>query len=248
MPKTIYVYLNTDDLTELLNNLQQKGLPLFDSEQKQIFNLPFAVRGFPEINVYDRDNGCVIFSACHFVENQLCCGLFCLTNENYSPASLKLFSQIKKIVRQKFSYSKESATYYGPGFYNDWLNKRYCLPSLLVCERIKLSADKIENLFSTLQNTCFCVKPNNVRLRDIDKVDLSISSFVIYSDPNRLVKTIIRKSFIRYEYDSACIFVYKDERKGIYFLEFDKRLENDCSDLKLLFETIKNKTEDSSLS
>lgn len=240
MAKTIYVYFNTVDLTDLLNELLQKGMPLLDSEKKQISHLPFAVAGFAEINLYSRDDGCVIFSACHFTENRLQCGSFCLTQENDCPASLKLFSRIKKIIQQKFSYSKENACYYGPGFYNDWLNKKYCLPLLLDCERIKVANNKIENLFCTLENTCYRVKPNYVRLRDIDRVDMSIPKFIIYTNPNRLVKTIIRKTFICYEYDSACIFAYKDERNGNYTLEFDRRLATESPELKQLFETIRD--------
>ena len=244
MAKTIYVYFNTNDLTELLNNLQQKGIPLFDNEQRQILNLPFAVKNYIEIGLYSQDNGCVIFSPCWFSDNRLDYGWFCLTNENDCPASSKLFSQIKRIVRKIFFYSKESATYYGSGFYNDWLNKRYCLPIQLDCERITLTVDEIEHLFSTLRNTTFCIKPNLVRLRDVDKVDLSIPSFIIYSDSSQLMRTIIRKAFIRYEYDSACIFAYKDERKGIYSLEFDRRLSKEFPELKSLFESLK--TQDSS--
>ena len=236
MRKTIYAYLNTDDLQELINDLMQKGTPLFDNNQTQIMKLPFAEEHIAEMELYSQDNGCVIFSPCYYLGNQLQCGSFCLMKENHCPASLELFSQIKKVVRHRFSYSKENACYYGPGFYDDWVNKRFCLPILLDFERIEITANKIQNLFSILQNTGFHVKPNHVRLRDIDKIDLSTPSFIIYANENLLVQTILRKSWIHYEYGSACIFVDKDERKGVYSLVLDKRLTKDASELKLLLE------------
>lgn len=236
MAKTVYAYFNTDDLAKLLNELLQIGIPLFDNEQRQISNLPFVVENITEIGLYSQEKGCVIFSPCFYLGNQLQCGSFCLTQENCYADSPRLFSQIKKTVRKKFTYSKENACYYGSGFYDDWLNKKYCLPVLIDFERIEIKDDKIDKLFSMLQNTCFSIKPNNVRLRDIDKVDFSIPSFIIYSNENRLVKTIIRNSLLRYEYDSACIFADKDERKGVFSLVFDRRLTDDSPELRVLFE------------
>lgn len=239
MKKTIYAYFNNDDLSELLNGLLQKGIPLFDDRQRPIMDLPFAVKDITEIRLYSQENGCVTFAPCIYLGNQLQCGSFYLMSESNCTASLELFSQIKKAVRNKFSYSKANACFYGPGFYDDWLNKKFCLPILLDFDRIELTVNQIENLFSALQNTCFRVKPNNVRLRDVEKVDLSIPSFIIYSNDNHLVRTIIRKSFIRYEYDSACIFAYKDEKRGIYSFLFDRRLTCDSPELVSLFEKLK---------
>ena len=239
MKKTIYTYANMDDLTELLDGLLQKNIPLFNDERGQIMDLPFVEKNITEVNLCSQNNGCVIFTPCYFLGNQLQCGSFCLIPEDNCPASLELFSQIKKVVRNKFIYSKANACYYGPGFYDDWLNKKFCLPILLDFDRMELTVNQIENLFSALQDTCFSVKPNNVRLRDAEKVDLSIPSFIIYSNDNRLVRTIIRKSFIRYEYDSACIFAYKDEKRGIYSFLFDRRLACDSPELVSLFEKLK---------
>lgn len=96
MRKTIYAYFNTDDLQELINDLLQKDTPLFDNNQTQIMKLPFAEENIAEMELYSQDNGCVIFSPCYYLGNQLQCGSFCVTNENHCPASLELFSQIKK--------------------------------------------------------------------------------------------------------------------------------------------------------
>lgn len=238
MKKTIYAYFNNNDLSELLNGLLQKNMPLFNDKREQIIDLPFAEKNITEVNLYSKNNGCVIFTPCYFLGNQLQCSSFCLIPENDCPASLELFSHIKKAVRYKFNYSKANACYYGPGFYDDWASKKFCLPILLDFDRIDLAVHQIENLFSALQNTCFMVKPNNVRLRDADKVDLSTSSFIIYSNENCLVRTNIRKTFIRYEYDSACIFVDKDKRKGGYSLVLDRRLSKDFPELRLLFENM----------
>ena len=236
MKKTIYAYFNNNDLSELLNGLLQKNMPLFNDKREQIIDLPFAEKNITEVNLYSKNNGCVIFTPCYFLGNQLQCGSFCLIPEDDCPASLELFSQIKKVVRNKFTYSKANACYYGTGFYDDWTSKKFCLPILLDFDRIDIAIHQIENLFIALQNTCFRVKPNNVRLRDADKVDSSIPSFIIYYNENHLVQTIIRKSFVRYEYGSACIFVDKDERKGVYSLVLDRRLPKDSAELKVLFE------------
>ena len=236
MKKTIYAYFNVDDLAELLDGLLQNGMPLFNDERGQIMDLPFVVNNITEVKLYSQNNGYVIFSPCFFLGNQLQCGSFCLMQGNDCSASLELFSQIKKVVRNKFSYSKANACYYGPGFYDDWINKKFCLPILLDFDRIELAVDRIGNLFSMLKSSPFRVKANNVRLRDVEKVDISTPSFIIYSYEDRLEQTIVRKSWIRYEYNSACIFVDKNERKGVYTLVLDRRLSKDSFELKFLFE------------
>ncbi len=245
MAKIIYLYFNPFDLTELLNKLIKIGVPLFDRQKQQIFELPFGVNGVTEIDLYGQENGHVLFSPCSYLgNNHLQCGSFSLTQENYVDDSIKLFSQIKRVVQKNFTYSKENAYYYGKGFYSEWLNKKYCLPTLLDFDKVTITNDRIDDIFNTLQNTCFRVKPNDVRLRDIEKVDSSALSFVIYANENQLVKTIIRKTLIHYEYDSACIFAYKDERKGVYDFILDIRLINDFPELKVLFEDLKEQADD----
>ncbi|MBR6801115.1 MAG: hypothetical protein IKM61_05135 [Eubacteriaceae bacterium] len=238
MGKTIYAYFNKDDLTGLLNYLQEKGESVLDSERRQIFNLPSSVENVTEISLHGKDGGYVYFSPCIYQGTRLECGTFFLTDENSSPDSLKLFSRIKKAVQACFSYSRENACYYGPGIYEEWLNKRVCLPVLFDSDSIELKADRVESLLDMLKDTCFGVKANDVRLRDIDKVDLSVQSFVIYTDENRLIKTISRKTWVHYEYGSACIFAYKDDRKGIYTFIIDSRITDDNPELRELFEKI----------
>lgn len=240
MAKTIYAYFNTDDLEELLNRLLKKGIPLFDDEQRRILNLSSTAEGIKEMCLRSQDGGYIVFSPCVYLGNQLQCGLFCLPQDDCCPSSLKLFSQVKSIVRHIFSYSKENACYYGPGIYDDWLNKRVRLPILLDCDSVELTVDRVEILLDTLKGTCFSVVPNNVRLRDIDKTDLLMPSFIIYTNKDLLVKTIVRKTIIHYEYDSVCIFVRKDERKKIYYAVFDKRIAADSPELSLLFEKLRS--------
>ena len=239
MTRTIYAYFNADDLAELLKSLREKSITLFDNEQRQMLNLPSITVGVKEIRLNSQENGCVTFSPCSYLGNHLQCGLFCLPQDDCCASSLKLFSQIKNNIHHIFSYSKENACYYGPGVYDDWMNKRVRLPILLDCDRVELPADRVQSLLSTIKDTCFSVAPNNVRLRDINKTDMLMPSFIIYTNKDLLVKTIIRKTIIHYEYDSACIFVYEDARKKKYSAVFDKRLTRNSPELSALFDKLK---------
>ena len=50
MKKTIYAYFNNNDLSELLNGLLQKNMPLFNDKREQIIDLPFAEKNITEVN------------------------------------------------------------------------------------------------------------------------------------------------------------------------------------------------------
>ena len=81
-----------------------------------------------------------------------------------------------------------------------------------------------------------------IRLRDIDNINLSAESFVIFKNNNQLIPTITRKTMIRYEYDSECIFVCNNKRKNCYVFVLDRRISlRMSSDIEVLFKSIKQK-------
>ncbi len=240
MAKRIYAYFNEDDISKLMDALLTSGVQLFNDIQKQIITLPCISKNMMELKLYSQEGGCVLFTPCIYFGGGLQSGIFYLAQNDITSTSLLLFSQIKAAIRQEFTYSQENSCYYGPGVFDDWLNKRLRLPILLDCDKVEYTSDELKQLLYTLKETSFKVKANDVRVRDLDMiVDLSVPSFIIYRQEKQLVKTIVRKSFIHYEYESACIFVYKNEQKKRYVLMLDRRLSNDSSELKALFASLK---------
>lgn len=208
----MYCYFNEDDLKCLLESLSSKGVILYDNNQKQLISLPHVAYSIIEIELYDEARGQVYFSPCRVDNGYLQCGMFWKNQSD--EASDKLYSVIKKHIRSCFVYSKDNACYYGNGIFKDWIDKKYRFPLLLKCEKYELEDNKIESLFAMLKKLNINVRANLVRLRNIDKIDLDTEDFIIYYSEDQLLRTIINKSIVRYEYGSVCIFAYKNEKKG----------------------------------
>lgn len=243
MLKTIYCYFNDNDLKYLLETLYAKGIFLHDNNHKQLDSLPhITYENLIEIELYNEDKGQVCFSPCIVVNGYLQCGMFWLKQSN-DTTSCKLYSLIKKHIKSCFTYSKENACYYGNGIFRDWCDRKYRFPLLLKYEKYELENSKIESLFAELKKLNMGVKANQVRIRDADRIDFNTPNFIIYCCENQLLRTIVNKSIIRYEYDSVCIFAYKNETKSVYTLMLDSRLINDYPDIKTLFEQIKTMQE-----
>ena len=101
---------------------------------------------------------------------------------------------------------------------------------------------KIEELFADVLKAGNVIRGNNVRLRNIDFIDLNADSFIIFRGEAELVTTIIRKSIIRYEYGSDCIFVYRKVRTRQLVFQLDQRLANDLSsNTVVLFKSLKQR-------
>ena len=103
-----------------------------------------------------------------------------------------------------------------------------------------ISEEKISHLIDTIINAGFIVKANDVRLRNAQQLDLSLESFVVFSQSNQMLQRIIRRTFIHYDYGSECIFVEKRQKRGVYSFILDKRLlKRSTGKLIQLFEIIK---------
>ena len=102
--------------------------------------------------------------------------------------------------------------------------------------------NEVKKMFTEILANGYIIKENRARLRNIDKLDFSSESFVIFVERSNILSTIVNKNKIYYEYGSDCIFVYKDRHKKIYRFILDRRIiEDPLSNSPMLFEKIKNK-------
>ena len=99
----------------------------------------------------------------------------------------------------------------------------------------------LKELFDNVIENGNIIRNNNVRLRNVNDIDLSADSFVIFNDESKMLTTVLRKSLIRYECGSECIFIFK-RKKGIYELILDDRISDnsECSIVKLFVEIKEN--------
>ena len=164
------------------------------------------------------------FEMCTYIGNMLQYGTLFLECED-DPVALSVFLYIKKYIRQAYRISKDKMYYIGPSIYNDWLQGKYLFPVLFEYEEIIVSAEDFNAVFTKIVSRDFIIRVNDVRLRSVNDLDLSKGSFVICDNLESLNTTIRRKRFIHYNYGSKCIFVYKDVKRKLYRLVWDKRID-----------------------
>lgn len=239
MAKIIYAYFSENDLRDILQLLSDNGATLRDNNEEPVKTAQAIVNGLVEYHVGCSDNDYIIFTPCAYLGRYMNCGSFYLSNEKNAELA-PLFLKIKKHIRKEFLHSKENRCYIGPDIYEEWLTGKHRFPVLLASDRFEMEANKVQALFDSLLAEGFTIKPNDVRLRDLDLVDLAHDSFVIYEDAKKVKRTIANKTWVHYEYGSECVFVYRNKKTKTYSFELDKRLKNNAaSSLVVLFERIK---------
>lgn len=238
MAKRIYVYLNDIDLSLILEMLSGEGLSFYDKNRTLTFEIGAISSNIATYAIGYNSNYCISFSPCFYTLNHLQCASFFLEDVN-NIELLTIFNLIKNYIRKTYMLSKDKSCYIGQNIYLDWLNKKYCFPIMFEYDVFSVE-NNIKLVFDYVQKYGYMIKPNNVRLRDIDNVDLPTESFVIFQNNKQLFPTIIRKTMIRYEYDSECIFVFYHKRKRCYDFILDRRISlNISSNIKTLFKSIK---------
>lgn len=242
MEKVIWAYYNESDLYQIENFLSNIGVVFVDRNQKVVENLPFLSKELPTFSICLGNRMCIEYTPCLESNGYLQCGSFRLINNHTD--SQKLFSLLKKYIRKTFSYSKRNACYYGTDFYNEWLaNKWYCkLPISLESQQVDFDIKDMDSIFQDVADMGFIIRPNYIKLSNMDEINISHDAFVIYSNLCEVVRRIIRKRSVYYEPDSFCIFVYKNTKKGIVSFLLDKRITAQNSPkIANLFETLKAK-------
>lgn len=226
--QSLYLYFNEEDLQSLFSSIDVSDTAFFDSKGNKVDSLP-AIGDSPSTYVISGKNSeTMYFIPCHYINKSrsLYSGVFfsdcdCSSKEN------QMFRSIKKYVKKHYLYNKRYCCYIGTGAYDDWLKRKYVYSIPLDFSMVTVSSNSINHIFNEAKRRGFYILPNNVRLRDINVLDLQRGSFIIHPQSANILKTTLRKSYIRYEYDSECIFVEKDEKKAVYAFILDKRLQGE---------------------
>lgn len=240
MPKVIWAYFNATDLDGIEELISSNGAACYDQKMVATEEVPFVSRELSSYTICIDERMCMKYTPCVEMNDYVQCGVFRLMAS--TTEAVELFSALKKYIRKNFTYSKRNACYYGPGFYNEWLeNKWYCkLPISLESQQVDFQSADLDEIFQDVIQLGFDIKPNVIKLSLMDDVSMPHDSFVIYYDHDEVIRTITRKRFVRYELDSKCIFVYKDNKKGVVSFLLDRRISDKTSSkLIKLFEKLK---------
>lgn len=219
LSKVIWAYFNQNDIAELEALLSDEDAVYFGDKGERVTHLPHIAQGISQYRICFEDNICIGFSPCYDADNWMQCGQFYLSDDK-NPDALKRFAFIKKHIRKTYTYVRNGAFYYGPGFCSDWKQYKYDLPVFLESRQVSFPVSKAGELLETIQKAGFAVKPDHVRPRDVDTVDLSLTdAFVIYQDAEKIIRKIIRKSIVRYSLNSPCIFAYTNKQLITFILD-----------------------------
>lgn len=236
MGKIIYTYLNDYDLKNILNIFSEHDVKCSNADYD---NIKAISKGLPTFCFGYNDKTCINFIPCFYTLNQLQCAAFSI--ENNDEILNLVFTNVKKHIKSSYIISKDKSFYIGPEFYKEWMENKYCLPSLIKYDSFFVAENNLKELFNNVIENGNIIRNNNIRLRNVNDIDLSADSFVIFNDESKMLTTVLRKSLIRYECGSECIFIFK-RKKGIYELILDDRISDnsECSIVKLFVEIKEN--------
>lgn len=239
MRKIVYVYQNDNDLSLILNLLFEKGIYFYNEEKIKVDKVQAICNNVTNFYISCNQEHFIEFSPSFYTLNWLQAASFYIDSEEDSDL-YDVFKQIKKYIQRTYRLSQDKSYYIGQGIYQDWLEKKYCFPVLFEYEEFLVDESDMKSLFNAVLEAGSTIRTNNARLRNIDVIDLDAESFIIFKDDAKLLTTIVRKSIIRYEYGSDCIFVYKRKKTKQYAFQLDKRIVDDfSSNTSMLFEKIK---------
>lgn len=233
MKKKLYAYFNDNDLYDLLAFLNTRNISILTPNhipQSDIRAIS-TERLILQIPAYETHNIEIVM--CSYGGYFLQPGVIGI-NEEYSTQEMRIFTAIKKYIRQNYKLSKDKSYYIGPGIYSDWLQRKHRLPVLFEYDEIIVQEQDVEEVFAYIENKGFVIRANNTRLRNISNWNLNEDSLVICDNINKLNNLIIRNTIIHYDYNSICIFVYKNVKRKQYRFVMDKRI--DLSSNIMLFE------------
>lgn len=219
MGKIIYVYLNDRDLSSILQIFDRFEISCRGHNVGAVKAISNKLTKFVFSN---NDQSFIRFIPCFYTGNQLQCASFYLDNDDMVMNSA--FFNIKKHIKKTFRLSQDKSYYIGIGIYEDWCNGKYCFPTLFKYQNFYAEEKHIDELFAKILDKGFIIRNNNSRLRNLNNLDLSSKEFVIFSKKSQMIKTILNKNTIRYEFGSECIFVFERE-KNIWEFVLDERIQ-----------------------
>jgi hypothetical protein len=235
MSKKIYAYFNDRDIEDIFELFSDSNFVITDSDGESVDRIPtISISGVNEYHIcFGTDY--ILFGTCSNSSDLIQPGYFVLNND--TGQAEKWFKIIKEYIKKSFFYSSNLKLYVGKGSYDDWLNKRYIFP-LIDCDKFETKSFITKSVLENLVSIDCVAKPQFCKLGDSDIINEHTESFIIHKNDSKLISTIIRKSFIRYECGSECIFVIKNKnKKDTFTFYLDSRLEN--SDISKLFYIVK---------
>ena len=233
MKKVIYVYLNDSDLMKIFDIFYQFNITCCNDN---VYNIKAVSSHLRKFYFSNNSQTFIKFIPCFYTLNQLQCASFTLDcNDSILDSA---FLKIKKHIKLMYTLSPDRFYYIGPGIYQDWIDNKYCFPTLFKYLSFNVDSRNLQLLFDDILNSGNLIKVNNVKLSNIDTIDLFAESFVIYTNNSKMSTTILRKNTIRYEFGSECIFVFRRKYEKFEFV-LDHRVYSG-SNYKLikLFESI----------
>ena len=180
------------------------------------------------------------FVPCFYSAGYLQCGSFCLEGEGDGPAQTA-FVKLCSHIRKNYKRNPRKSCYIGTGVYYDWLNRLHCFPFLLEYESFFVEEQYIHALFQLLAVEGYQIKTRHSRLGQDEIPNWNAESYVIFDASSNMQYTIVARKKIRYEWDSECIFVFRDRKTKRFEFVLDKRIaENETLKVVLLYNILRD--------
>lgn len=238
----LYLYINQEDIRSINEFFHSHGVDFFDKKEERINELPAITKGIEVFYSSWNEEKFIEYMPCYYTLKYIQAAYFRL--ENPTEDSRKLFFKFKKYIQNNSFLSSDKSFYIGKSMYLDWINRTYFFPVLFHYKEFYLEEKKINDVFNELAKMNYKVKNNNVRLRNMDVLDLTGEAFVIFFDSSDLITTVVRNTILNYDFNSQCIFVYYRKRQRKYVFHYDQRNENTNLELTQLFKTLREKWSD----
>ena len=224
MSKILYAYFNNKDLYDFFEFIENQRIPIIAKSRSSIKELQAISTDLSTLYIPTCESNNIEITMCHYAGYFLQPGSIRI-DEVLTSQDKNVFTTIKKYIHKRYKLSKDKSYYIGPGIYSDWLNRIQKFPVLFEYDEITVFEQDIKDVFASISKKGFVIRANNVRLRSINDWTFDDESFVIFDSINKLSKVIFRKTIVHYDYESICIFVYKDSKRKRYKFILDKRID-----------------------
>ena len=237
--KSIYVYINNQDVVNLVKHVNQLGIFIYNENSCEICVIPSISDIFINLIIGYNYNDGIEYNPCFFTSEYIQPARISMADNNNANAK-RTFMSVKKYIKEFYILSSDKSTYIGPCMYQDWIERKYKFPMLLEYLEFDVDENKLYDVINCFHDNGYIVRNNKTRIKDINQIDIMADSFVVFKQDLSMKTKIINKSIILYEYDSECIWIYRKPKRKKIVLQLDKRLTlNSSSTLKYLYEQVK---------